>query len=616
MVQKIRESMTEELNINKISAEVISDLAKNAASFVVKKMGKIYKDMVNKDDIDYGTAFEKYLLDAESHISMAKTILYGQTPHYLYSFFECMAISNQQQTIDTADVNNVLNIGHKIIITGTGGIGKSMLMKHFFLNAIKETSYIPVLVELRGLNEYAAEDISIETYIYNVLTTFGFKLEEEYYRYSLETGCYLILFDGYDEVKNSNSQKVTHEIINFSNKYAENHIILSSRPLDEFIGWSDFQEYSTVALNKTQALSLISKLDYDKELKEKFYKQLDEELFEKYESFASNPLLLTIMLMTFEERVSIPDSKTDFYEQAFSTLFHKHDAMKKGKYKREKISGLGYEDFKKVFSYFCFRSFFKNQYEFTEKSALENIAKAKEKVYSFGDFSESDYLEDMTKAVCMLVHEGLNYRFSHRSFQEYFAAVYTTQLSDDEQRQFILSWLKSVSGRMTTDFLNILCELQPDRFMKNILYTPMCELYNLYEANGHSSEWFLEFMYSGISVHFIENRGEKIYVVVKNSYYNTIFRGMLHYLHYQYADMENKDIEEYNLIIAELKKKYGKEIMGIKFEKLKKDNLYDKVKVAIKWVECRMKFAFDELGKIDINTFGRKRKFESMLDDL
>ena len=43
MVQKIRESMTEELNINKISAEVISDLAKNAASFVVNKIGKIYK---------------------------------------------------------------------------------------------------------------------------------------------------------------------------------------------------------------------------------------------------------------------------------------------------------------------------------------------------------------------------------------------------------------------------------------------------------------------------------------------------------------------------------------------------------------------------------------------
>lgn len=608
--------MAEEINVNKISAEVISELAKSAASFVVKKLSKLYKDVVNKENIDYGTAFEKYLFEAEQHISMAKTILYGQTPHYLYSFFECMGISNRQHIIDTSNVNNLLDIGNKIIITGTGGIGKSMLMRHFFLNTIHTTSYIPILVELRGLNEHVPEDISIEKYIYNILGIFGFKLEEEYFRYSLETGCYVILFDGYDEVKNANAQKVTQEIIDFSNKYSENHIILSSRPLDEFVGWSDFKEYSAMPLSKEQALSLISKLDYDIEIKDKFYKQLDEELFEKYESFASNPLLLTIMLMTFEERVSIPDSKTDFYEQAFSALFHKHDAMKKGKYKREKLSGLGYEDFKKVFSYFCFRSFFKNQYEFTEKSALENIQKAKEKVYSYGSFNESDYLEDMTKAVCMLVHEGLNYRFSHRSFQEYFAAVYTTQLSDDEQRQFILSWLRAMSGRMTTDFLDILCELQPDRFMKNILYNPLCELYDLYEANGCSEEWFIEYMYSGISVHYSENRGERIYVQINQSYHHTIFVCMLHYLHYEYEDM--KCNEMYGKTINDLKEKYGKKAVerGIKFKKLREDALYDEVKQAIKWVTQRMNYVFEELDKIDINTFGKKRKFESMLDEL
>lgn len=608
--------MAEELNVNKISAEVITQLAKDAASFVAKKLGKLCKDIVSKEDIDYGTAFEKYLFEAERHIGMAKTILYGQTPHYLYSFFECMEITNRKNTIDTSNVNNVLNIGNKIIITGTGGIGKSMLMKHFFLNTISVTSYIPILVELRGLNDYALDGISIEKYIYNVLQTFGFKLEEEYYKYSLESGCYLILFDGYDEVKNANSSKVTQEIIDFSNKYSDNHIILSSRPLDEFIGWADFKEYSTVSLNKEQALSLISKLDYDAEIKDKFYKQLDEELFEKYESFASNPLLLTIMLMTFEERISIPDSKTDFYEQAFSALFHKHDAMKKGKYKREKISGLGYEDFKKVFSYFCFRSFFKNQYEFTEKSALENIAKAKEKVYSYGDFNESDYLDDMTKAVCMLVHEGLNYRFSHRSFQEYFAAVYTTQMSDDEQHQFILSWLKSMSGRMTTDFLDILCELQPDRFMKNILYSTLCELYDLYKANGCSDDWFIEYMYSGISIYYAENREGRIYVQVEPSYYHTIFICMLHYLHYRYDDMEKG--EGYDDTVRLIEEKYfdkGEKI-GISFAQLKEDGIYDKVKPTIKFVKQRMDYVFNELEKIDINTFGKKRKFESMLDEL
>lgn len=607
--------MSEEFDINKISAEVISDLAKNAAGNIIKKLTKVYKDIVNKEQVDYGLAFEKYLLDAESHISMAKTILYGQVPHHLYSFFECMNVCNRKKFIDTKNVNNLLNTGHKIIITGTGGIGKSMLMKHFFLDAIKNTVYIPILVELRGLNEYLLEDIYIENYIYNTLKIFGFKLEEEYYKYSLETGCYLILFDGYDEVKNSNSQKVTQEIIDFSNKYSDNYIVVSSRPLEEFVGWSDFEEYSTVKLDKTQALSLISKLDYDKELKDKFYKQLDEVLYEKYSSFASNPLLLTIMLMTFEERISIPDSKTDFYEQAFSILFHKHDAMKKGKYKREKSSNLGYEDFKRVFSYFCFRSFFKNQYEFTEKGVLENIARAKEKVCPFGNFKESDYLDDMTKAVCVLVHEGLNYRFSHRSFQEYFAAVYTTQLSDEEQKQFISSWLKSNSERMTTDFLDILYELQPDRFMKNILYDAICELHDLYVTHGCSEDWLIEYMYSGIAIHSLRSKHKRIYVCIKSSYYDKIFSYMLIYLHYK-QPFYNAEI--YDKIIMEIEEKYKDEYpYTIPFERLKQDNFFDIVKkVALKWFTEGIRYVFNELEKIDVNSFGKKKMFEAMLEEL
>ena len=75
--------MSEELNINKVSAEVITDLAKSAAETVVSRLTKAYTDIINKNNIDYGLAFEKYLLESERHISRATTILYGQTPHYL-----------------------------------------------------------------------------------------------------------------------------------------------------------------------------------------------------------------------------------------------------------------------------------------------------------------------------------------------------------------------------------------------------------------------------------------------------------------------------------------------------------------------------------------------------
>lgn len=602
-----------ELDYTKITAEVITALAKEVSVNIGKKIKSTYKNSVAKGEIEYGIAFEKYLTEAEKNVSMAKTILYGQTPCHLYSFFECMGIKNRNKIIDTSDVNNILSIGHKIIITGTGGIGKSMLMRHCFLNAIKNTGLIPVLIELRGLNEYPLDDLSVEKYIYKTLNTFGFKLEEEYFKYSLEMGCYLFLFDGYDEVKNAFSAKVTQEITEFSNKYPENYIILSSRPLDEFVGWSDFIEYSSMNLTKEQALSLISKLDYDKELKDKFYKELDEELFTKYESFASNPLLLTIMLMTFEGRISIPDSKTDFYEQAFSTLFHRHDARKKGGYKREILSGLSYEDFKKVFSYFCFRSFFKNQYEFTEKTALENIARAKEKTFAIGDFNDIDFLDDMVKAVCVLVHEGLNYRFSHRSFQEYFAAVYTTQLCDEEQKKFVTSWLKSNSNRLTTDYLDILSDLQPDRFIKNVLYDPLNELYLLYKSNNYSLDSIMQYVYSGVGIRHKESKYD-FYITIEKSYYHRIIMSMMRCSHYVYNnDNDNKIIT--NKIAKDLIKRYGKN-SDLKFEMLKEDGVYDDVKKCIDWAFAQLGYLFKEFEKIDINAFGRKRTFESMLDEI
>lgn len=84
--------------------------------------------------------------------------------------------------------NNVLEIGNKIIVTGTGGSGKSVMMKHFFLNILETTHYVPVLIELRGLNEYDEKGINLEEYIYEVMGTLKFKIERKYFEYSLETG--------------------------------------------------------------------------------------------------------------------------------------------------------------------------------------------------------------------------------------------------------------------------------------------------------------------------------------------------------------------------------------------------------------------------------------------
>lgn len=184
------------------------------------------------------------------------------------------------------------------------------------------------------------------------------------------------MLDGFDEVKNEISKQVTSQIFSLSEKYPDNHYILSSRPLEEFVGWNNFEEMHSMSLSKQQALSLINKIEYEPKIKEKFYTELNDNLYDKYETFASNPLLLTIMLLTFENRASIPDKLNDFFEQAFTTLFHTHDATKGG-YKRDILSKLGYEDFKAVFAYFCFKSFFNSDYKFSENKVLDYISQAK-----------------------------------------------------------------------------------------------------------------------------------------------------------------------------------------------------------------------------------------------
>lgn len=172
------------------------------------------------------------------------------------------------KTIGTENINDLLKIGNKLIVTGTGGVGKSILFKHLFLNTVSETEFIPVLIELRSFNICDLKDISIYSAIYKSLCDNGFDLSEEYFEFSMKEGGYIIFFDGYDEVNRDKSEKITSEIKALSEKYENNKYLLSSRPSEEFIGWNDFCEMETLKLNKKQALNLVKKLEFDEVVKE------------------------------------------------------------------------------------------------------------------------------------------------------------------------------------------------------------------------------------------------------------------------------------------------------------------------------------------------------------
>ena len=608
--------MDNNLDVNKISAEVITDLAKTTARTLYQKARDYVTDIQKKEEIDFGYAYENYLKYAKTTHEKMKTLLYRHAAKDIYSFYECVGLNRNEDIIDTADINNVLKIGNKIIVTGTGGSGKSVMMKHFFLNILETTHYVPVLIELRGLNEYDEKGINLEEYIYEVMGTLKFKIERKYFEYSLETGCYVILLDGFDEVKNEISNSVTNQIVAMSKKYPENHYILSSRPLEEFMGWNQFEELHAMPLSKEQALSLINKIEYDQIIKDKFYKELDEYLYEKYETFASNPLLLTIMLLTFESRASIPDKLNDFFEQAFTTLFHTHDATKGG-YKRDIRSKLGYEDFKAVFSYFCFKSFFNSDYKFSENKALEYIGAAKQKRIIDTYFNSMDYLKDLTNSVCMLIHEGLEFRFSHRSFQEYFAALYTVQLSDSQQKRFLKLWLQDNSYRSTSNYLDMLYELQPLRFVKNIISPAIRELQEKFKKNNESEEWLIGYLYEDVRIRKYANGEKRCAVTIKNFYYHDMIIRACSiselYNNSKQERMQRNKVREEKLI--KILEEYHAS-KPVRFEDIIRRGYTKEMLEALHWVIERYKFAVNYVDMVDKDPLAKKKRFSSMLEEI
>lgn len=453
------------------AASLISELAKSTVSSMTRKMKGVWDSSDFKVQQELINSYESYLVKSKEKNSKIKTLLYRRNPVNLYSFYESINVTLEKESVSTKDIRNLLSISKRILITGTGGVGKSTMVKHLFLNCVENQCYVPIIIELRSFNDIK-EKINFDYFlkhVYETINYLGFESEEKYFVKGLELGENLLIFDGLDEVTKGLSDSLIKSIKEFSDIFSNCPVIVTSRPSDEFIGWNDFVEMEAQLMNKDQALSLIKKLEFDEEIKNRFYELLDKELYDKYSSFASIPLLLTIMLITFENNASIPEELNDFYEKAFSALFNTHDASKSG-YKREIESKIGYDDFKNIFSHICFKSYFKDDIEFNEDKILDYISQAIKHNGLTEKVKEGDFLRDLTHAVCMLIKDGLNYKFSHRSFQEYFAAVYTTKLDDKFQEIIFKEVFKKQLMFFENKYLKMFREMQKDRFIKNAIY--------------------------------------------------------------------------------------------------------------------------------------------------
>lgn len=470
--------------------------------YLVKNIDKIYdfgKSVFGKVDtnvqIALKTAYTKYLVATQKKYSKSKSFFIRHEPVDLYTYYVPTGIACDKKTITRPSFRGLVDTSSRVVITGSGGSGKSILMKHLFLDCIKDGFYVPILVELRDLNSYGK---GLDDFVTNTLDTFGFDVNGDYLKKAKQADHFCYFLDGYDEVGSSQKPNLIKEIVNLSKRHPGSPIFISSRSDDVCGAFEDFSIFAMEPLDLDSAVSLVEKLPFDETIKSKFIENLKNGLFQEHESFLSNPLLLSIMLLTYSENAEIPSKLSVFYNQAYEALFQRHDAYKGG-FRRDRKTSLDIQDFAKVFSLFALQTYEKRIFKMPKTSCLEFIDKCQKSLAM--NFKADDYLADLISAACLLVEDGLEIAFSHRSFQEYFVARHISQAMPDIQGKLIDRYWKNIES---DNVVSLLSEINQD-LVESCLLVPKLE--EFFESIGvkrmigvtHAARYF-KATYSELSI--------------------------------------------------------------------------------------------------------------------
>ncbi len=404
----------------------------------------------NEQDTAILARFVRYLVASTEKFSYIKTLLYDKEPVNFYSFYVPNDIIIYRRgrvpvapLIDSLYMDSRLTVAadsfnkirpKKILITGMGGLGKSMMMRHLFLQTAQKSNIfkrIPFFVPLKG---YKDERFEIIQLVHTSATIFDPTLSITDVINLLKSGSAVLLFDGLDEISLELRKGVEEKINAFADAYSNNPMIISSRPYSQFLALDQFTRYRLCPFSPDQALMLIEKLDFQSdipELKQRFIRALKERLFRTHTEFTQNPLLLTLMLMTFNYNGDIPQELTGFYREAFETLAKRHDASKPG-LERIMATHLDTDGLSQLLSLFCALSFVNHCYDYLPDEIAEYYDKAKELFVGKLDASVEEFITDIKDNICLMYYEDARYHYIHRSFQEYFTALYFSKINDDK----------------------------------------------------------------------------------------------------------------------------------------------------------------------------------------
>jgi hypothetical protein len=382
-------------------------------------------------------------------------------------------------TTDFENLDDVFDEYKNITIVGSAGSGKTTLIKNIFLQTINSHKRIPILIELRNLNDYKGD---LEKLITEKILKSKVKPSDAIFKRTLESGKFLFLLDGYDEIFSDKKQDINRQIELFVDSYSKNNFLITTRPGSGIESFPRFHDFKVCALDDDDVIEFIDKIVEDGERKDRIKQIVVDPKNKNYYEFLRNPLLLSMFIMAFENHPEIPKRKSAFYRNVFDTLYSRHDGITKNSFPREKLTKLQRDDFEEILSIFSYLTLIEGRYTFTNEYLTDILNRVKSSTDY--DYVIEDLIYDLRTSISILILDGFEYSFPHRSMQEYFTAFFINELPTDKKHKAYKN-LSSVLEESSTDysfnFWSLCYEMDETIFLSNFLVPQLKKIYKQIE---------------------------------------------------------------------------------------------------------------------------------------
>ncbi len=316
----------------------------------------------------------------------------------------------------------------KLMVLGKPGAGKTTFLKYLAIQCAKSkvlTDKVPIFITLKQFAETQNQQ-SLTTYINQIFDNCN--VTEAQVAAFLQHGSGLILLDGLDEVREEDADYVLTQIQAFTEDYDANTFVITCRIAAREYTFEKFTDVEVDDFDDKQIRTFSTKWFQAKQsdLADYFIEQLENN--KPIKELASNPLLLTLLCIEFEDSGEFPANRAELYSRAIHTLLRKWDA--KRRIVREQVyQKLSVQRKEDLLSEVAFTTFERGEYFFKQREIEQYIADYIRNLPDAKTDPDALLLDSEAVLESIEAHHGLLverargiYSFSHLTFQEYFTA--------------------------------------------------------------------------------------------------------------------------------------------------------------------------------------------------